>query len=313
MKMKLAMIALIFCSIIAPGMAQDDTPATKRADRPPTKTLAYDIRGLLQSVKIADKGGSPSDMVDAYIKLIEDTVNSETWRDNGGDVGMIRQLGGLLIVTQTDDAHRQIDELLNQLNEKQARLVRVRAHWIMGTPEQLQFGDRGAAATRQIDPSVLSNLPKDVVHHRAEMVCFSGQTVSLQSGIQHGYVCQLSPVVGTQSVGYDAKIAIGDEGAELEVTPAVQTDGKSAWLDLKSRVTHWSKPQSVDMKVVSASTTKPVQLGGETIVERPNMSAQVLQTSLRVPVGTAVIVGVSRDSSKRIDSVDSQSLPRGRN
>src|SRR4051794_3623260 len=99
MKTKLAMIALLIGSLIAPSIAQDD-PApttTKRVDRPPTKTLAYEIRGLLQGAKIVDKGGSPADMVDSYIKLIEDTVNTETWRDNGGDVGMIRELNGLLV------------------------------------------------------------------------------------------------------------------------------------------------------------------------------------------------------------------------
>ncbi|MBC8105153.1 MAG: hypothetical protein H7Z14_01065 [Anaerolineae bacterium] len=297
MKKNLAVIGLIICSLFAAGFAQDDAaPATKRADRPPTRMLVYDIRGLLQGVKAPRGemlGGADKlpEMINAYIKLIEDAVNSDTWRDNGGDLGMIRELNGLLVVTQTDDAHRQIDELLNQLTDKQARLVRVRAHWIMGTPDQLQFGDKGDAATRQIDPNVLNKLPKDVVHHRAETVCFSGQTVSLQSGGLHGYVSKLSPVVGTQSVGYDATMEMGEDGAELEVTPAMQTDGKSAWLDLESRVTHWIKPQAIDMKLVSASTTRPVQLGGETVMERPNISAQTLRTSLRVPVGKAVVVG----------------------
>src|SRR3954452_24703087 len=100
MKTKFAVIALLICSLIAPTIAQNDaTPATKGTDGPPTKTLAYDIRGLLQGMKIADKGGSPADMVDAYIKLIEDAVNPDTWKDNGGQIGMIRELNGLLVVT----------------------------------------------------------------------------------------------------------------------------------------------------------------------------------------------------------------------
>jgi len=234
-------------------------------------------------------------MIDAYIKLIENTINSNSWKDNGGDTGMISEMNGLLVITQTEDTHRQIDELLNQLNEKQARLVRVRAHWIMGTPEQLQFADKGGGATREIDPQVLNKLPKEVVHHRAEIVCFSGQTVTLKSGSEHAYVSDLSPVVGTQAVGYDPTVGTAEDGALLEITPAVQADGKGAWLDVKSTVSDWGTSTKVSIEFKGASTTtattQPIAMTGEAVLERPNMTLQSFRTSMRVPIGKAVMVG----------------------
>ena len=45
------------------------------------------------------------------------------------------------------------------------------------------------------------------------------------------------------------------------------------------------------MKQVSTSTTRPVQLGGETMIERPNIGGAGDSHVTRVPLGKAVIVG----------------------
>ena len=60
------------------------------------------------------------EMADAIIKFIEDIVESDTWRDNGGTIGGIREIGGLLIVTHTPAAHQQIRQFLDQLREAAA-------------------------------------------------------------------------------------------------------------------------------------------------------------------------------------------------
>ena len=49
--------------------------------RKPTKTLVYDIRCLLQSA------GNEPEMMDSYIKLIEDTVNAETGATTAATLG----------------------------------------------------------------------------------------------------------------------------------------------------------------------------------------------------------------------------------
>jgi hypothetical protein len=76
----------------------------------------YDIRDLIAAeMGPPDSGVSRTEAVDAYIKLIEDTVLSDSWKDNGGAVGSIREIGSQLIVVQTLEGHRQIANLLHDL------------------------------------------------------------------------------------------------------------------------------------------------------------------------------------------------------
>lgn len=70
------------------------------------------------------------DLVDSIIQLIQDTVARDSWRDNGGNIGAIRELGGQLIVTQTPENQRQLVRLLEQLRETRAIQVTVEARFI---------------------------------------------------------------------------------------------------------------------------------------------------------------------------------------
>jgi hypothetical protein len=121
-------------------------PATLQSDRggsdPVVRT--YDIRPLYQSLRAnedrfpsstrarsagsfgggAGCGGgdtgpySPptrAEYVDAICKVIEDTIQSDTWLDNGGPTGSLRCYQGRLIITHTPHAHAQIAELLDAL------------------------------------------------------------------------------------------------------------------------------------------------------------------------------------------------------
>lgn len=54
-------------------------------------------------------------MVDSVTRLIEDTVDTDSWKDNGGSAGAIRELAGRLIITQTPSGHRQVLNLLRTL------------------------------------------------------------------------------------------------------------------------------------------------------------------------------------------------------
>jgi hypothetical protein len=58
---------------------------------------------------------SRREYVDTIIKLIEDSVQPESWKDNGGQVGSIREVGGMLIVTTNQRAHRELTTLLAKM------------------------------------------------------------------------------------------------------------------------------------------------------------------------------------------------------
>ena len=70
-------------------------------------------------IRAADShaSGAPTfeEMVESITRLIEDAVDTDSWKDNGGSTGAMRELAGRLIITQTPSAHRQIVNLLRTL------------------------------------------------------------------------------------------------------------------------------------------------------------------------------------------------------
>jgi hypothetical protein len=57
-------------------------------------------------------------LAQAIMMLITDQVAEDTWKDNGGSIGTIRELNGRLIVRQTWQNHQKVEALLDELREK---------------------------------------------------------------------------------------------------------------------------------------------------------------------------------------------------
>ena len=58
--------------------------------------------------------------VAGLVSLIEQTVAEGSWKDTGGNIGSIQELGGQLVILQGADAQRQIAALLHQIHQGQA-------------------------------------------------------------------------------------------------------------------------------------------------------------------------------------------------
>ena len=67
--------------------------------------LSYDVAPTYQ------------ECVDMLVKLITDTVAPDSWRDSGGTVGSIREIGGLLIVTETRWNLNAVNDLLVKVRD----------------------------------------------------------------------------------------------------------------------------------------------------------------------------------------------------
>lgn len=77
----------------------------------------YDIGDLLRRPVPPTTQPSESEQVDSIIKVIEDLINSDAWKDNGGTVGSIREFNHKLIVQATPKMQREIQVLLDKLRE----------------------------------------------------------------------------------------------------------------------------------------------------------------------------------------------------
>jgi general secretion pathway protein D len=78
----------------------------------------------------SQQGGTRADLVAQVIKLITDTVATDSWRENGGSVGSIKELSGQLIVTQTPENQSALQALLDQLREYRAIQITIETRFL---------------------------------------------------------------------------------------------------------------------------------------------------------------------------------------
>jgi hypothetical protein len=123
-------ITLLLCSAIDVSAAK---PATK--SKPAIEVREYDIAPFLVGAReesapdptlvprrpddvIGGEYPTRREVVERLISLITETVDRDSWRDNGGDYGEVREEHGKIVVTQTKENHRYVKSLLGQLKEK---------------------------------------------------------------------------------------------------------------------------------------------------------------------------------------------------
>lgn len=87
-------------------------------------------------------------------------VAADTWRDNGGTVGTVRELSGCLVVTQTAATQRVIAQLLDQLREVKSLNVMVETHFIAVSDAELrELGVKAGASGPPAASDFLSTEP----------------------------------------------------------------------------------------------------------------------------------------------------------
>jgi hypothetical protein len=285
--------------------------------------------------------GPPSVTIDSLRNAIVSVIAPETWAHaqavqggegmgmamGGGAVetigeGRIEVVGTALVVSQTEEAHEVISQLLDQLRQGSAtrRTVSIDARWLLLDSNDLarlvMTTDDGDS---RVDRKVLDEFTRRPTSLRGATKCFSGQAVYVISGTQRSFVSSYIPVVGSvelphpevlyaidnsqsdivftessggegmgmggfggRSVGYQPIITTPNFGATLEVRPTLSVGGKEAAVDLKSTVTFPSPEQPA---------MDPAAMSGMPQVDRVAIQMQKLATTLRVPLGEPVLVG----------------------
>jgi hypothetical protein len=248
---------------------------------------------------------------DELTRLITETVAPESWRDAGGTEGSIRLLNGYMIVTQSGENHAQVATLLGQLRETRAKMVRVRARWLLLSQADADklvapAGDgRPEAAVPPVDPAALRNLPKDAVQFQAQTVGYNTQTVHVVSGPARTVVSDVDVQIGTAASGFDPVVELVRSGLVLEVTPLVTTDNRNVVLDLYSAFVDPAKdgkplpvralapaPPPAGTRVqTAAGDVEPAAPLAEGVIDRLSTTIQELRTTVQVPLNRPVLIG----------------------
>jgi hypothetical protein len=231
--------------------------------------------------------------VQGIIDVIQTNVEPDTWSE--GQPGTVRELTGQLIITQTPRAHELVGSLLKQLRFN-AGLVRVQADWVVLTPEQVATivtrpgGEKQSQTPKVVDAARLTSLGAETPHYRGEIACFSGQTVSIDSGRSRTVVYDAEPVVAQNAVAVNPGVRQVMSGVMLEVTPLIVGDTETAIVQVRSAYAEWGKPDKAEM---TYSSTQPggSNVQGPTSIDRLNVLRQELRTAARIPLNQAVLVG----------------------
>lgn len=83
-------------------------------------TRTFDVRDLIPAPGTTGR----ADAIDSFTLFVEDTVDPESWKDNGGVVGALHELNGRIIVTQTWRNQEAVAALLDALRKSGARFDR---------------------------------------------------------------------------------------------------------------------------------------------------------------------------------------------
>ena len=243
------------------------------------------------------EGPTRTELVDNLIALLRDTVDSESWTDNGGTVGQIKERGGRLIVEQTPANQARVLAVLRGLRTE-APTVQVEAVWATVAAADLAAARDGGTLDElvaKLDPAT----------PRGEMACRDGEVVYLASGPAINVVSDLTPVVGQNALGFDPTMLLVQTGGCLRFRPVLRTiaagePAAAAVFTVESVLSRFDAPpeQLPRPMVVTVPSTKPADAvyanpvgdlpGG---IDRWKTSVARLATSIVVPVGQWAVVG----------------------
>jgi len=250
--------------------------------------------------------GQPREFdMDSLIDTITSCIKPTTW-DTVGGPGSISPIGGMLVVSQTQGIHQEIEKLLENLRASSPGLktVTIRATWLLLSLKQLdQLSNSKSGKDGGIDRKALDEMAGKAKGYIGAVTCLSGQTVHIASGRNHSAVVGAVPVVGGggegDNVGYQPIMSNPQSGAMLQITPQILPNAQAVLLDLCSSVTraeislepiHFLGGEKVDAKK-DANTPRPTGNRTTMNLDRVNVVVGQLATTLRIPLGQPTLVG----------------------
>jgi hypothetical protein len=240
-------------------------------------------------------------------ELLINTVATKTWADNGG-TGSISYYDRMLIISQTQEVHGEIAQLLADLRAaRQATRptlsVELRWLWLDAEHRRRLLAGREKLSEGQlsltVDRKKLRQIAREVPGFHGRLACINGIETAIAAGDRRAIISSAIPVVGGDSVGYQPVISAADVGVTAQVRPTCVPGTKTAMLDIASVITRWDpsrKPAIIGStwpgdKQADASNAAPFSSPGQTATSGvPGMTSAPVTPSVRnhaAPGGSA--------------------------
>jgi hypothetical protein len=165
--------------------------------------------GLSSGITARPQNGS----MNALISIIMETVAIDYWLEAGGE-GTISNFGDILIVSQTDSVHQQIDAflaLLRATRKVNKTPITIKAIWL--TLDEEQLGTLKVTKNQTVDQEALNALVKE--HGlRGQITCFDGQTVHIAAGNLKSSIESVVPVVGQNEIENPLRVVVASQPSQ---------------------------------------------------------------------------------------------------
>jgi beta-lactamase regulating signal transducer with metallopeptidase domain len=304
--------------ITVPDFDPKDDGATTAAT-PPATTRPARSEGTTRPA--ASTAPTRQEMVKSIIKLIEDTVATDSWKDNGGSVGALRELQGQLIVTQTPENHRDIVNLLDQLRESRGIQVNVEARFIScdeqvvkklmaewrekaapangpgPTTRPAGSAKRGGQAAGGIyldDEQVKQFLhdaestPGAAIVAAPRITLFNGQRAYVRVGTSRAYTRDYTTMrTAGGDTRYDPVVATAEAGLLMDVEATASADRQDITLTLRPRISALTRMKHAPWPGRPA--------GSNLVVDEPQIRTSELETTASIPDHRTLLLGGLED------------------
>lgn len=258
------------------------------------------------------QGRSREQLVKELVLLITETVDPESWREAGGNVGNLRELSGQLVVTQTPENHRSIVMLLERMRELRGIQITVEtrfftcdeavmkdliAEWRKAggndtTPHVVEGGRftkarigafLNEAQVEQVLRAVQADQTTTMVS-APRMTLFNGQRAFVKVAQSKAYVQDYTTIqTADGGTRYEPVVGDIDTGLMLDLTAAVSADRKYATLTLHPRISALKKMNDMPWSGRPAGSNLTVQVPDSTTTEA--------QTTASVRDGDTILLG----------------------
>ena len=272
--------------------------------------------GAATTGQVSGGAGTVKSSQDELMGVIRETISPELWREGGGK---ITKLGNAFVISADDDAHQQIESLLNLFRARWGtlRTISVRGWWISLAPAELRtLLDEPTEKVTPDGPPVFGVIGEKAwqdilriweqpagngahqIRYQATLTCYNGQTVNSLSGTQSLAVSTMNAVAidgdtGEKlgQLGYQPQMAVVQEGLAFQITPITNISGKTVLLDVHSRLvlpTGEDESRPADKKrtieaVLPDDVVRPV--------DRRRLNIHRFSTTSRVPADRPYLVG----------------------
>jgi hypothetical protein len=231
--------------------------------------------------------------LDELVNYVRSGIDPESW-SNG--VATITHFGRRLVVVQTRENQRLIEDLLAELRANPPRQVRLDIIWATLGPDDLhRLIIAGKSGPTRVDLNALQRVSGAIVW-RGQIVCASGQRSRLTCGRAYTVPTQIESVFTGADAAFVSNSQELLDGATIEILPSLSPDGASVTLDLVSDVTRRGSPGGLppfEIPVPVSPAGTPA--GGVARIDRLNLGVQSLATSIRGPTAQALVVGGATD------------------